>query len=230
MRVRAWVAKAFNRTDAISVRDQDSAALLREIGVTRDVRVCADPSFLVEPDLDSADTIIRGAGLSADGTVGVSLRPWPGHDDWLAGAARTVTDVCREIGAQPVFIPMQEPEDAAFGEGAVTLSHGGDPRVAKGLIARCSMIVGMRLHSLIFAAAAAVPFVPIIYDPKVASFASEMGVAGVEIGDRDSNALAEAIRAAWRDRKAASAELAEKASDLRGSAMLPAQIAAELPR
>ena len=230
-RIRGAVAKAFNKADAITVRDEDSRALLDQIGVTREVQVCADPSFLVEPDLDAADRIIGEAGLSGREIVGVSLRPWPGHDDWLAGAARTITDVCREIGAQVAFIPMRESEDAAFGEGAITLTHGGDPRIAKGLVARCGMIVGMRLHSLIFAAGAGVPFVPIVYDPKVASFASEVGVAaGVEFGEPDSGALAEAVRAAWRERDAAARKLADGAEEFRKLAIRSAELAADLLR
>jgi polysaccharide pyruvyl transferase CsaB len=230
-RIRAAVAKAFNRADAVTVRDQDSRALLHEIGVTREVQVCADPSFLVEPDLDAADRIIREVGLVGRELVGVSLRPWPGHDDWLTNAARTISGVCLELGAQAAFIPMQEPEDAAFGEGAITLSHRGNPRIAKGLVARCVMIVGMRLHSLVFAAGAGVPFVSIAYDPKVASFASEAGgAAEVRIGEPDSNALAEALRAAWNDRDSIARALASKSVERRESAILPAATAAELLR
>lgn len=226
--IRAAVADALSKADAITVRDRDSALLLQQMGVYREARVCADPSFLVEPDLDAADRIIRDAGLNGRDLVGVSLRPWPGHAGWLARAAQTIVDTCRGIGATPVFIPMQEPADAAFGEAAISLSHGGDPRVAKGLVARCSLVVGMRLHSLIFAAGTGVPFVPITYDPKVASFASEMGAAAVSIGDRDLDALAETIRTAWRNRQSTAQALAVRSDKLRESALLPAEIAAEL--
>ena len=227
--IRRAVAKAFNASDLITVRDEDSGALLREIGVTREIHACADPSFLVEPDLEAADRIIREVGLAGRDIVGVSLRPWPGYNNWLTGAARVIADVCREIGAEAAFIPMQEPEDAAFGEGAVTLSHGGDPRTAKGLVARCGMIVGMRLHSLILAAGAAVPFVSIVYDPKVVSFAREMGAAaGVAIGEPDSNALAQAIRKTWRERDTAAAKLAGEAPEFRKRALRPAELAAKL--
>jgi len=224
--IRAAIAKAFNRASAITVRDQDSSALLREIGVTREAQVCADPSFLVEPDLDAADRIISDAGLTGRDIVGIALRPWPGHDEWLADAARDITALCAEIGAQPAFIPMQEPDDAVFGDASATLRHGGDPRVAKGLIARCRMIVGMRLHALIFAAAAGVPFVPIAYDPKVSSFAADAGASRVELGD--STALAGTIRTTWQDREALARKLASRSAEFRESAMLPARIAANL--
>lgn len=226
--IRAAVAKALGKADVITVRDRDSALLLQQMGVYRQANVCADPSFLVEPDIDAADRIICAAGLSGREIVGVSLRTWPGCGDWLARAANLILETCREIGVMPVFIPMQEPADSVFGGGAVTLSHGGEARVAKGLIARCSLVVGMRLHSLIFAAGAGVPFVPIAYDPKVASFASEMGAAAVKIGQRDIGALAEAIQRAWRNREDTAKALAAKSAELRRSALLPAEAAAEL--
>jgi len=226
--IRVAVANALGKADAITVRDRDSALLLQQMGVYRQAVVCADPSFLVDPDLDAADRIIRDAGLSGLEIAGVSLRCWPGYSGWLARAAKVIIETCREIGVTPVFVPMQEPEDAAFGDGAPSLSHGGDPRVAKGLIARCSLVVGMRLHSLIFAAGAGVPFVPIAYDPKVASFASEMGIAAVKIGDRDFDVLAQTIREAWRNRDETARALMAGSAELRQSALLPAEAVAEL--
>lgn len=221
----AAVAKAFNGANAITVRDLDSKALCEHIGVTREVQVCTDPSFLVEPNFDAADRIIEQANLSGRELVGVALRPWPGYENWLADAARTIVNACSKIGAQAVFIPMMEPEDAIFGEQSITLAHGGDPRTAKGLIARCKMVVGMRLHSLIFAASEAVPFVPIAYDPKVTSFAVETGgIAGIEIGEQNMGALTEAILAAWTNRGGSLPNIAQ----LRESAAIPARIAADM--
>lgn len=227
--IRKAIARAFNRTDLITVRDEDSKALLREIGVTREIHLSADPSFLVEPDLEAADRIIGQAGLADRSIIGVSLRPWPASGDWVAQAATSITQVCEELGAAAAFIPMQESEDASIGEGAVVLRHGGDPGVAKGLIARCELVVGMRLHSLIFAADAGVSCVPIVYDPKVSSFAIEAGLAaGVEIGSPDAGALADAVRQAWAQRHATGQKLAAGALEFRKRSMRSGELAAKL--
>lgn len=225
--IRCGVQRAFNKADAITVRDNGSKALLQEIGVAREVQVAADPSFLVEPDLTAADKLIDEAGLAGKGLIGIALRPWPGRDEWLTNAARAIVDTCGELGAQPAFIPMQESEDTAVGEGAPVLRHGGSPETAKGLVARCRLVVGMRLHSLIFAAGASVPFVPIAYDPKVSAFAAEAGAAGVNIGD-PVDRLCDAIRAVWNDRAAAGKVLSERSRQFREAALLSGWSAAKL--
>jgi GT2 family glycosyltransferase/SAM-dependent methyltransferase len=45
-----------------------------------------------------------------------------------------------------------------------------------GLLAQCSLVVGMRLHSLIFAANRAVPMVGLVYDEKVRSCMKQLGI------------------------------------------------------
>lgn len=228
-RIRGGVAKAFNRADAITVRDADSKALLREIGVTREVHVSADPSFLVKPDLEAADTIIPEAGLAERPLVGISLRTWPGYNDWIEAAARELVKLCEDLGATAAFIPMQEPEDAGVTHGGIVLRHGGDPRVAKGLISRCEMVVGMRLHSLIFAAGSGVGFVPVVYDPKVSSFAAETGQsAGVAVGDPDSGALADAVKKTWTSRQEMAGALSEQAAEFTKLALASGELAAKL--
>lgn len=228
--IRCGVRKAFDKADAITVRDADSKALLEEIGVRSDVQVVADPSFLVEPDLEAADKLIADAGLAGKKLIGIALRQWPGHEQWITEAATQVVAACERIGAQAVFIPMQESEDAQVGIGAPVLLHGGVPEVAKGLIARCDLIVGMRLHALIFAASCGVPFVPISYDPKVSAFAGAAGCAtGVSVGD-PLEQLAESVTSAWSDRTEISEKLRTRAQAFREAGLAAGKAAAALIR
>ena len=223
-KIRQAVRKAFNRVDLISVRDAVSAELLRQIGVQQMIHTCADPAFMLEPGLEAADKIIKDMSLSDKQLIGVSLRPWPASSDWIAQAADVISQFCEEVGARAVFIPMQESQDDGIGNGPV-LRHGGDPVVAKGLFARCKLVVGMRLHSLIFAVGSGVPCLPIVYDPKVSSFAGECGMDfSVPIG-ADQGSLVSALHASWDNRQPIAQRLLEKSCELKKQALLCGRLA-----
>ena len=71
---RARVAKAMNRCHEITVRDERSAQLLREIGVTREVKVFCDPVMaLTSSDVDGFDDdesngdVGKSAAVAMDG-------------------------------------------------------------------------------------------------------------------------------------------------------------------
>ncbi|RYG68012.1 polysaccharide pyruvyl transferase CsaB, partial [bacterium] len=67
---RRLARKMFQSADIVTVRDPDSAALLREIGVTREVQVTADPVWKLPSQPQN----------QRPGTWGVALRSWPGAD------------------------------------------------------------------------------------------------------------------------------------------------------
>ncbi|MCL2709016.1 MAG: murein biosynthesis integral membrane protein MurJ, partial [Defluviitaleaceae bacterium] len=83
----------------------------------------------------------------------------------------------------PVFIPMAHPDDIKAGEAAarhmrtapIIIREHFSSRRLLALVGRLDLLIGMRLHSLIFASCAGVPFAGISYDPKVDSFLKEMG-------------------------------------------------------
>ena len=58
---------------------------------------------------------------------------------------------------------------------ATVLSAPDKAHLLVGLIHRADCMLGMRLHSLIFAASGGVPFCGISYDPKVRGFLSDAG-------------------------------------------------------
>lgn len=231
---RRAAAAVLNRTDLITVRDRESAEVLRSIGIgAAAVHVTADPAFLVESDPDAAELALAGLGAGDGPMVGVSLRPWRAAGDWLGMAAAGVRLACEHIGAQLLVIPMQPEADSRLWpevrEGEAVAGGPSEVDVVKGLIGRCGLLVGMRLHSLIFAASEGVPFVPLVYDPKVSAFASAVGACeGIGVENLTDRMLADMVVEQWRLRSAARERLLALRDDMRGLALRSGELAKEL--
>jgi len=230
---RDAVAKVLNKVDAITVRDSDSKALLESIGVNHvPIHLSGDPSFLVEPDLEAADNILDKHNLTKKDFVTITLRPWSSSNDWLHDAAEGIHQASQALGIKVVVIPMQESEDmepcSAIKSG-ILIRNPGSVRATKGIIARSAMVIGMRLHSLIFAAGEGVPFVPIIYDPKVASFAEMAGQNyTVNVESLKMEDTKNAVISAWNDRAQLADCIKSKLPELEKLTLVSGQIAANL--
>jgi polysaccharide pyruvyl transferase WcaK-like protein len=91
----------------------------------------------------------------------------------VADAVRVIAD---RRNALPLFIPLA-PEDVRICERVCKSAERGIvmPRMRAGeivsLLRNCSFVLGMRLHSAVFASVAGIPAITLAYDPKVASFA-----------------------------------------------------------
>jgi len=194
---RVLTATVLRGVQRISVRDPDSLAVLGGLGVKRpDAVVTADPAFGLEalPE-DDRGRLLDEIGLNpAAGPVfGLALRPWPGWDDMIASAVSAVGRQAREAGGQVLLLPMQYAHDApvaasldGLGEGVVVTDAGAgrelNARELLTMVGCCDVLVGMRLHALVFAAAAGVPFVGLAYDPKVSAFVSYLAGGGTAAG------------------------------------------------
>jgi len=241
-RTRRLVASVANRLNAVTIRDEGSAALLREIGVTHPpIEVTADPALLLAPErqITFRDT--------PHIFVAVALRPWAGQD---AALAEAVARACRAAlpDVRLITVPMQPPVDEPLGERFSRLwrQEGGEPVARLGLtdpdvpatslsplvdaLAGCQLVIGMRLHALILAAACGVPAVALSYDPKVAAFMAQSGQSDAvyDLKDADPDALAVLLRRVWDARAARAAALRERLPSLRAAAQRNADVALEL--
>jgi polysaccharide pyruvyl transferase CsaB len=166
---------AIQRARVVTVRDEDSKALLRRIGVRREIEVTADPVWALEPG--------KSGPQGQDMTWGVSLRSWPGQDDSdeMARAINSIRSAAQADGATLRFLPMQAAADRPLIEAHGAKAHeiiettNLHPRDVMAAAGRCDLMIAMRLHALIFAAAQGVPCVAINYDPKVAALAKLIG-------------------------------------------------------
>ncbi len=191
--VRRWpgkllVRKIVNRVDAITVRDGESAAELRRLGVARPpITVTADPVFGLEI---SGRSDAPGAGLAGTAgpprpVIGVAAREWPVavDFDYKTAIARACAHLVERYGARILLLPFHQPADlpvarelqALIGPGARVAGEGLPPLELAGVVAGLDFLLGMRLHALIFAALAGVPFAGIAYDPKVTALLALFG-------------------------------------------------------
>lgn len=231
---RRHTARVLSRVDAITVRDADSADLLREIGVRGPaldrMEVTADPVFALAPHV----TERLSALAPPRPVVGVSLRPWPGVDSILEPLAQALRQLPGDTHVQgwPLF---PEEDTAPCAElarrvpGMTVLREELSPAEWMALAGWTDAVVGMRLHSLIFAAARAVPVVGISYDPKVDALLARLRSAPVATPERlDPEKVRAALLTALEPSEARRRDREARASHLRDAAFRNADRALQL--
>lgn len=195
----------------IQVRDRRSAALLRTWGV--EAAVGPDLSAWLPAALPAVGTAaLRGAAVDPrQPIVGLSLTAVNG-----AVARAAVEAVAETMDALPevqfCFIPMsQHPFVAAHNDLVLARRLSARQprlRILEGMLpaatvlavyGHLSAVVGMRYHSLLFAARAGVPLLPIVYADKCRTWLEERGEESVA---PEAAALIEGVRVALAARSA----------------------------
>lgn len=185
---RALARFALNRANLITLRDNASFEELKRLGVkNRNIFVTADPTAMLKlPLLEEGRKILSLEAVRlGKPLLGIAVRSVPKSDeerlyqtlsaaiDWLA----------KEHNYSPVFILFECPED--MGETSKVINYMEQksnvifricrPDEMLSIIANFDLLIGMRLHSLIFAAMNQVPMLGLSYDPKVEAFMKEIG-------------------------------------------------------
>ncbi|OGB87437.1 hypothetical protein A3J44_00135 [candidate division WOR-1 bacterium RIFCSPHIGHO2_02_FULL_45_12] len=90
------------------------------------------------------------------------------------------------------------------------------PNEMLAIIANLDLLIGMRLHSLIFAAQNAVPMLGLSYDPKVAAFMKSIDQLVIDAGQiHNSRYLKELLPKLINERVASKNALRKKRDELR---------------
>lgn len=199
--IRAAGRLVTETVDYCSVRDAASAANLLALGVPPlAFRQAADVVFALADDGISTLTAERTTSLS-DARVGLNLRPLfanpreRGDDkrrrfaEYSAACEELAIALKAQVGRLDL-VPLC-PEDVTFllpiaRRAGLPLAPLGDrPREALAGMSGYDAFVGMRFHSVVFAALAAVPCLAVPYAPKVLSLANELGLPGeaLAVGD-----------------------------------------------
>jgi polysaccharide pyruvyl transferase CsaB len=173
---------AANNVDLITVRDEASKELLKELQVKRPpIKVTVDPVLGLSREkigLEKGRDILKHYGVSDTApVVGISIRDWKELSDYKKSVAKVADNLIQQ-GYQVLFIPFHFPGDIAacrntmrlMKNEAFLLKNSVTVEEMLSLVGNLEMMIGMRLHSLIMAAVMTVPMVGISYDPKVDNF------------------------------------------------------------
>ncbi len=236
MQVRAAMACILNRVDLITVRDHTSQEVLGEMGIRRPrTVVSADPSWLLTPEWSAAAAAER-ARWGEGKWFGLALRPWA-NGEAVRAAAAAAKVIAERLGIRWALLPMQRPGDLALcetlaahlGEAAAVVRTPLSPGEMLALVGSVDVLVGMRLHALLFAAGQGIPIVPIAYDPKIDAFARDLGEPTPLAAESVSaDQLVAAIETAAGDRSGGRVRLLTPVARLRERAGLAPALVAEL--
>jgi polysaccharide pyruvyl transferase CsaB len=175
-----------NMVDLITVRDEGSASELKLLGIkTPPVHITADPVLALHPvDKEPGRGILRRHSLEgAKPLLGISVREWKDWGHYKQVLAQAADRLTEDYGARVVFIPMQWPDDLEVARKikdrmhtpAVLLEEEYTTGELLSLVGNLDILIGIRLHALIFAAVMQTPMLGISYDPKVDRFMETIG-------------------------------------------------------
>ena len=238
-RLSAWL---LNKTALITVRDQESAADLKEMGVKGEIIVTADPVLSLKktdfPPKVGAE-ILKRYHLEHDQEgklLGVYLRPW-GKNSYLPALAEALGEMHQQ-GWQIVLIPMQFPGDIAIAreisrllgnENLILLRENYTVGELLALTGNLDLVIGMRLHALIMAAVMGVPMVGLAYDPKIDRFLRQSGqIPLLSVNNLEAQALVEVLTWVVERKEEIKSEIEKRTAEMYQRAWRTARLALEL--
>lgn len=234
---RLLARRILQRVDLITVRDQESADLLKSMGVSRPpVYVTADPTFVLAPCAPAeAEGLLKESGLdSSEEIIAVGLREWsqPGLETAIAAGLKTAA---QSLPARFLLLTMQPSQDEGIAKrvGEIIGSAVVQPRIwtptqMLGVLARCRLVIGMRLHALILGAAAGVPALGIVYDPKVKAFLKATRQESITLEEVVAGKLADRIVNTWTKRGELATHIAKQIPQMREAALENMRLALSL--
>lgn len=180
------VKSTLNRVDLITLREPSSFEELKKFGVDKPrTVVTADPAFNLfsASEKETEERLGRIGIEKGKKYFAAAIRPWKTADSDFCDAVAAAADYAYEkYGLECVFIQMQPTRDKAITAACAaqmkTKAHIAEsslsPDFMLGIIGGAEFVLGMRLHTLIYAAKCGTPVIGISYDPKIDSIMKYM--------------------------------------------------------
>ncbi len=178
---RRAAATMLDRMDVITLRDSNAYEELTSLEVKKPItQVAADPAMALSPcDRSMGLEILLKERIPIDkNIVALCLRKWKRvkHSEKILAAL--ADNISTKFNAIPLFISMQHPDDVRFSKRVLKnmkqkgyiLQNRYTVDETLSILGNVTMVAGMRLHSLIYAANLSIPMVGLAYEPKVNFF------------------------------------------------------------
>jgi polysaccharide pyruvyl transferase CsaB len=239
-RNRKLTGKIVDRVDVITLRENLSYNELKNLKINKpEIMVTADPALTINPEsVEHINQLFLNEEIDPHQQfIGISVRKWVNHEKYEGVIAETADYIVDKYGITPLFIAMHYPEDLAIIDNIISKMKNKScvirkkPSVSEmlGIIAKTQMLIGMRLHALIFAASLGIPIVGMVYEPKVEGFMQYVGqVSAGNINSLETESLKKIIDEVWNNRDSIKENLDKNIAFLKDKAFENARIAMDL--
>lgn len=242
--------------DFITVRDEGSYRVLQDVGVSNDrVLLTADAALNVRPSSEERiRTIFESLALNPNEeilavNVNRYLDTWAkptrtsmGKDKFLKIYASALNQVVEKLNVPLLFVATQH-HDVQISKELMGMLRTKQPvRLLantafnhydiKGALSKVSLLLGMRLHSMILATAEHTPTVGIAYQPKCAYYFEDLGLSSymLDFDDFSSASLTELFLRGWEDRVSLRRALETRVPALKARAHFSGELVAAIDR
>lgn len=209
------VRETLERVDVVTVRDQESADCLRDLGVQRDIVVTADPVPAFAAAYRQPPTPTERPHLV------VSLRHWYVSQSTVedsdvfrrlvASLAQAFDSLAHRLGARLTFVALRTAQGdddrqvaadvaAQMATSDVEVVMDENPSVVSTIerLRDADAVVAMRLHAAVLASTLGVPTVALSYAPKVSSYMQQIGMEAycADLAEAHTDWIVERVEAA----------------------------------
>lgn len=236
--------------DFITVRDNESLNILKDIGVTNPrMLLTADAALTVTPPEEArVNSIYRSLGLDPSAeTMGINLsvyldtwvqpkRPSMGKERFLATYAAALNRFVEETKAPILFVSTQH-HDVPLTRELMGMMKG-DVKMGllsnvdynhydiKGALGKLALLFGMRLHATILSSAMLTPTIGLGHQPKVSYYFGALGMRELNMSfdDFSEEGLYQHMMNAWRSRREIRSKLEARIPELKRDAYMAADL------
>lgn len=235
------IKKVLNKVDLITLRESSSLEELNRFGITKpQIKVTADPAFNLFPSCTvETNALLQKAGLPENSRYCVvAIRDWKtAREDFVTQIANASAYANQKYGLKTVFVLMQPTRDAeiskkcasVIGDNVYVINRSLTPPQLLGIVNEADFVVGMRLHTLIYAIRCLTAIIGISYDPKIDAVMDFAGQCRrIPIEDIKADELCRYIDEVMSNKDSIVSELCNVSESSAVSAIHNAELAIEL--